>query len=119
MLRRAPAYLWLPRLPGHALLKLFTGAHAEFLVHDGVLLQGDAGRTSVVEVEGRCRDLAVHGNLTAREEEVLAELCLGKSKAYIARELGMSEATAKSHVRSIYAKLGVHSKNELQELIGL
>lgn len=50
---------------------------------------------------------------------MLAELCLGKSKAYIARELGMSEATAKSHVRSIYAKLGVHSKNELQELIGL
>lgn len=86
---------------------------------DGVLPQGDTGKTSVVELEGRCRQLAGEGGLTAREEEVLAVLCLGKSKAYIARELGMSEATAKSHVRNIYSKLGVHSKNELQELIGL
>ena len=86
---------------------------------DGVLSQAPTGRTSVAEVEERCRSIAERYGLTPREEQVLAVLCLGKSKAYIAQGLGMSEATVKSHVRSIYAKLGVHNKNELQELVGL
>jgi DNA-binding CsgD family transcriptional regulator len=37
----------------------------------------------------------------------------GRSVANIASTLFISENTAKSHIRSIYRKLGVHSKQEL------
>ena len=41
----------------------------------------------------------------------------GYTIEYIAGELGISFNTAKSHIRNVYAKAGVHSKQELQILI--
>ena len=37
----------------------------------------------------------------------------------IGKAVGMSENTVRSHVRNIYAKLEVHTRDELQDLIGL
>ncbi len=50
--------------------------------------------------------------LTARETEILRALAAGESTAGIAEELGISRLTVQSHVKSILAKLGVHSKIE-------
>ena len=44
--------------------------------------------------------------LTAREVEVMRELARGRSNKEIARELSMSEATVKVHVRQVMKKLG-------------
>ena len=44
-------------------------------------------------------------------------LCRGRSKAYIAETLFITENTVKGHARRLYAKLNVHSKKELQQLI--
>ena len=45
--------------------------------------------------------------ITRRELEVLAALCSGASNKAIARELGLSPNTVKSHISSLYSKLEV------------
>ncbi|MEV6825075.1 response regulator transcription factor [Amycolatopsis sp. NPDC051102] len=44
--------------------------------------------------------------LTARETEVLTQLAAGHSNTEIARQLFVSEATVKTHINHIYAKIG-------------
>jgi DNA-binding NarL/FixJ family response regulator len=50
--------------------------------------------------------------LTTREREVLALVAAGLPNKTIARELGISEHTAKFHVGSLLAKLGAASRTE-------
>jgi DNA-binding NarL/FixJ family response regulator len=48
--------------------------------------------------------------LSAREEEVLALIALGKSNGEIGEELFLSVDTVKTYVRRLYAKLGVKNR---------
>lgn len=50
--------------------------------------------------------------LTCREIEVFNELVRGSSAKSIARTLDISSHTVTDHLKSIYRKLNVHSKNE-------
>ncbi|MDR3052463.1 MAG: helix-turn-helix transcriptional regulator [Coriobacteriales bacterium] len=54
--------------------------------------------------------------LTLREREVAQLLAQGKAVEAIAGELVISANTAKSHIRTIYSKLDIHSKQELIDL---
>ena len=49
-------------------------------------------------------------SLTPRERGVLELLATGRSARSIARDLGMTEATARKHLSHIYGKLGVHDR---------
>lgn len=51
-----------------------------------------------------------HALLTARETEVLAGLIQGESTKALAARLKISQATARTHVQNVLAKLGVHSR---------
>ena len=64
-----------------------------------------------------CNALAEQANLSLRERDVLFLLGKGYTIERIAGDLGVSFNTAKSHIRNVYAKAGVHSKQELQSLI--
>lgn len=54
-------------------------------------------------------------SLTKRQEEVLSLLSCGKSNTWIARQLSISEATLKTHIRHIYGNLNVSSRDDLLE----
>ncbi len=54
--------------------------------------------------------------LTPRESEVFALLMHGRSVPYIRDELVISRDTVATHVKHIYAKAGVHSRQELIDL---
>lgn len=82
------------------------------------------GFTSLIPAESpeirrlrQCGELAARYKLTTRELEILQLLAAGSGKNEIAEALVISPATAKTHVRNIYAKLGVHSQKELAHLV--
>jgi DNA-binding CsgD family transcriptional regulator len=54
--------------------------------------------------------------LTDRETEILEFICQGRSKRYIAETLVISENTVRGYAKSLHAKCGVHSKQELIDL---
>lgn len=68
-------------------------------------------------IDERCDLLGRQYLLTEREIEVMQMVCKGRSRSFIAEALVLSENTVKSHVSHIYAKLGIHSKRDLQRLI--
>lgn len=68
------------------------------------------------EFHRRCEKLSSTFGLSKRETEVLGYLAKGRSQPYIREELVLSKNTVSSHVKHIYAKLGVHSKQELIDL---
>lgn len=55
--------------------------------------------------------------LTAREAEVLELVCQGRSRTYIADELGLSPNTVKGYAHSLYQKAGVADKQSLIDLV--
>lgn len=64
------------------------------------------------DVLRRARVVAESHLLTRREEEVLVLLMQGRSRSFIADALMISPETVRTHVRNIYAKLDVHSRDE-------
>ena len=55
--------------------------------------------------------------LSAREAEVLGYLGKGRSVPYMREAMVLSKSTIETHIKHIYAKTGVHSKQELLDLI--
>jgi len=56
---------------------------------------------------------AAYKSLTSRELQVSDLITNGLSYTEIGEELMLSPYTVKTHYRSIYQKLGIHSKREL------
>lgn len=60
-----------------------------------------------------CEELATAHGLTKRETELLRLLAQGRDASYVERALFLSRNTVKSYRKSLYAKLDVHSQQEL------
>ncbi|WP_412669038.1 helix-turn-helix transcriptional regulator [Adlercreutzia equolifaciens] len=138
------ALFWLPTTFAYVLLPLATAGHAldagtllgpASLVIAAVLALAivafltlfmvkaarplSAARPAA-EKEGRreaCDALAEQHDLTRREGEILYYISLGYSSKAIAEKLFVAPGTVQSHTKRIYAKLGVHAKQELIELV--
>lgn len=80
------------------------------------LAVGEPAETSD-EIPEACASLARRHALTPREQEVLSLLARGRTAAYIGRSLGIASDTAKTHIRSIYRKMDIHTQQELIDLI--
>lgn len=65
------------------------------------------------EVEFYCHKIAEQKCLTPREQEILMMLARHQSRASICEKLAISQDTLKVHIRHIYTKLDIHSKQEL------
>ncbi|MCD2433075.1 MULTISPECIES: helix-turn-helix transcriptional regulator [Paraeggerthella] len=81
--------------------------------------QADTALVKKQELANRCQALARERGLSPREEEVLLLLAQHKTVGSIERELFIANGTAKTHIRHIYRKLDVHSRDELINSLGL
>jgi DNA-binding NarL/FixJ family response regulator len=65
----------------------------------------------------RLQRIAESAHLTRREKDVFHLLAIGHGRQYICERLVVSEGTARTHIKHIYRKLDVHSKEKLLKLI--
>lgn len=65
----------------------------------------------------RCQELGKQYHLTPREIEIFELLARGRNGSFIMDHFVVSRNTAKSHIKHIYTKLGVHSQQELIDLV--
>jgi DNA-binding CsgD family transcriptional regulator len=73
-------------------------------------LESDIYRVRVDELR------EAHG-LTDVECEIAVRIARARSRSVIAAELGYSQNTIRNYTRSLYAKLGIHSKQQLVDLM--
>jgi len=79
-------------------------------IHEDLISSGLANRASG---EGRMR---LWEKLTAREQQVVALVCLGFTNRQIAGRLGVSRETVKSHVRRVLSRVHASDRAELRVL---
>jgi DNA-binding CsgD family transcriptional regulator len=72
---------------------------------------------SMMDLKQRCSSLAIEYGLTKREEEIFCLLAQGRSGSYIQEDLYLSKSTVKTHIRHIYGKLSVQSRQQLISLV--
>lgn len=78
--------------------------------------ESPASAPAAEALEARVARLATTHQLTPREQDVVLLLARGRTAARVADELGISLNTARGYIQESYAKLGVHSKQELIDL---
>lgn len=74
-------------------------------------------KATALDIEERCDCVSKAYELSPRESEILLYLGRGHSSPYIAKSLYISENTARSHMKNIYRKLGIKSKDELIRIV--
>lgn len=104
LLRRIPA------VPDYLPAVVSVAIVASFFLFQSTWLEAPK---QVVSLSGAAQGLAQAKGLSKRETEVVLLLLEGRSLRYIQNALFISEGTARTHVKRIYAKLEVHSKQQL------
>lgn len=66
---------------------------------------------------GACRRLQKIFGLSDRETEIAFLLAQGRSRPYIREKLFISKNTVATHIKHIYRKLGIHSREDLIDLV--
>ncbi len=79
--------------------------------------ESDATERLHTLIARRCEDLADAYGLSPRERDVFACMARGRTRAGIQEDLVLSGNTVKTHVAHIYAKLGVHDRQEMMALL--
>lgn len=77
---------------------------------------GQEERSPVTQATA-CRLVAQSEGLTPRETDILYALSLGHSAKHIGDTLHISERTVQTHSLNIYRKLGVHTRQEVIDLV--
>jgi DNA-binding CsgD family transcriptional regulator len=84
---------------------------------DGIEALGAIEDTHRRPYKEACMQISAKAHLSAREQDVFELLALGRGSENIAKRLNISLNTARTHTHNIYAKLDVHSRQELIEAV--
>lgn len=79
--------------------------------------QADAEEPRRRRFHDRCQDVAAEYRLSPKETEIMILFAKGRSSARIQEELYLSRGTVTTHLRHIYQKMDVHSKQEFLDVI--
>lgn len=79
--------------------------------------QAGTNETAVDSTAQAVKTLAAEYKLSPRETEILHYLARGRSVPYMRDVLVISKSTIETHIKHIYAKVGVHYKQDLIDLI--
>lgn len=92
----------------------FSGGQAQLyaLSSNGMALLGCAVTTASSEAKDLSALLARYG-LTTTEKKVVGMMAQGATASEIARTNGSSLLTVRTHIKRIYAKMGVHSREKM------
>lgn len=88
---------------------LFLFTEGDFLALSRIAKQAD-------RFEDACRVMASKFKLSKRESEILPLALRGRTGERMAAELFIAKSTVDTHLRRIYGKCGVHSRQELIDL---
>jgi DNA-binding NarL/FixJ family response regulator len=102
----ASGYLLKKSLPGR-LLEAIAEVHA-----GGAPITASIARKVLAAFKGNPLSSSPESSLSLREKEILSALVNGQSYKMIADSCFISIDTVRSHIKSIYGKLRVHSKSE-------
>lgn len=64
-----------------------------------------------------CATLAAEHGLTSRETDILEQLTQGRDLAFMEEKFVLSRNTVKMHIKHVYTKLNVHSKQDVIDLV--
>lgn len=83
------------------------------------LPEGDpqAGHPNESTLEQRIAAIPERFGVSSREAQIMLLFAEGRSANWIAEDLVISKNTVRSHIRSIYTKLDVHSRRELLDFL--
>jgi len=100
-----------------SLLSLYLACMVFAATTDGYRSLSKRNRTKGDSIVATCQWLSTEYGLSPREKEILEYLARGRGSKYISGELYISVETVRTHTKRIYDKTGVHSKEELLDLI--
>ena len=104
----------------YVLISPLADYYRMFREADGAGARGEAALRDVahpLDYERVCAALSAERNLSAREREILPYIARGHRPAYVADLLCISEHTVRTHLRNMYRKLGIGSREELIQLV--
>jgi DNA-binding CsgD family transcriptional regulator len=87
------------------------------LSEESALGSAAKGATRQISRREACENLARQYQLTDREADVLEWLSEGNTVSYIAKTHGIAENTVRSHTKALYRKVGLHSKQDIINLV--
>jgi len=94
------------RANGHADLSLVSARDELARVHEGLLTAAQGRRY----ISPRLQAVLDTSPLTERQVEILDRMARGEGRPEIARALGLTESTVRSHTKELYKRLGVNER---------
>ena len=124
------SFVGISTLTSRLMLDNATRTRASSFYQEGVYLSNQYVETyfdeettkgTISRIQTQLSSLSVYLNahiwLVSREGEIMIMFAKGRNLAYIQDELFISKSTVSTHRQHIYKKLGIHSQQELLDLV--
>ena len=93
------------------------GSEPEARLESALLADSGLEPDRELTIDEKCALLSERYQLSRRETEIFPYLAKGRDVQFVANELVLSKNTIKTHVKNIFMKLDVHSRQEIIDLV--